>query len=1195
MKKRFTRLLGCISMLLIIAFVIPVRAQKTGNKITVEAALNAISKKYNTKFAYEHDIVQGKTTTSESLKAKNLDEALKQVLYPHDLLFLYVSDGNYTIVTRDERLFPPKNSPVAQAGDNDIFISGKVIDETGNPLPGASIKGNGSNAVTATDVNGRFTARIQRGTTLLGFSYLGYEHYNYQVNGSQNNLIITLKNGAVGQLSEVNVVSTGLQKLSKERSTGSAEVVTAAQLEKIQVPNVLQRLESMVPGVKINITSGDNSFVYGNKRNAINGGTRTRGASDYSFFVRGKTTVSSVSETLPLIVVDGAITENDISSINPNDIANITFLKDAAAASIWGTRAANGVVVITTKTGKPGQAPVINFSVNASVSNQPDLGYLKTMTSAQAIAYEQELVNKNIIVAPSSTIPYSSSVADVTDLTFKLKAGTITQSAYNSLIAQYSSRDSKSQIERYLLQPATSQTYNLSISGGNNFSSYFYSASYSKEDPYSKGNSGDRLTVTLNNTFKLLKIATLTTNLKGSFFNYKSNGISLNSLYSPNRATFMPYNQLVDDNGNRVSYSKNYYTGWLNTLYPSGFLNWGYNALDEIDHTDNTQRDNNYSANFNLNVPIVKGLSANAFYNTERSFTTVRNYNDEASYSYRNYVNGFTPIPTTGKAINSLGLSSGGGGIYTVGNATTNNYTLRGQLNYETTLGADHQINAIAGSEIRQTKQGDGSSTLYGYNMSTGLSRPVNFFNGYTDFFNSISGLAGAPSQQDKTRRYLSYYSNAAYTYKSKYTLSGSVRYDDYNNFGVDRSFRATPLYSFGGKWDAAKESFLNQVKWISNLSVRATYGVNGNISTSTYPFTWISLGGVDPSTGLSTASILAPANPELRWEKTYVTNIGVDFSFLNNNIYGSVDIYRKHGTDLLYNFPISGTYGFTSLLRNTTELTGKGIDLSLGGVFYKTEDWDLNGRLTYAYNTNEVNDTRFVANSAFFSSPAYGSIISGYNTDKLLVYRNAGLDATGMTLIYDQNGNKIAPNVNLTSIDALAYAGRTTAPHFGSYTQSVRYKDFTLMAVATYQFGNVFLRPTITSYPSSRAGVAYDLSADVARRWQKAGDEATTNVPGVAGTFAAVSLTRYAQSDINVLKGDYIRLRELSLTYKIPVEHLTRMVKTANFAFAVRNLGLLWTANKEGIDPDFTSGLNSTTLGLPATVSYNFTLNVNF
>ncbi|RDC55258.1 SusC/RagA family TonB-linked outer membrane protein [Pedobacter chinensis] len=1195
MKKRFTRLLVCIYLLFISVFFIAPAMAQSGKTISVESALNSISKKYNIKFAYEHEIVQGKTTDAESLKAKNVDEALKRVLYPNNLLFLYVSEGNYTIVTRDKSLFAPivSNNPTATASPEGFFLSGRVVDENGNPLPGATLKSNASNSVAMTDANGRFSISVPQNARIIGVSYVGYESYSYPVIASQSNVVIAMKLSAANRLSDVNVISTGLQKLSKERSTGSAELVTKEQIEKVPVPNLLYRLESQVPGVKININSGDNSFVYGNTRNSVSSGTRTKGSSDYNFFVRGRSTLQG--ESFPLIVVDGAITEYDISTINPNDVENVTFLKDAAAASIWGTRAANGVMVITTKAGKAGQTPTINFSVNASVSNHPNLDYLRTMTTAQTIAYEEELVAKNVITAPNNTTAFSTNVATVTDLAFKLKAGSITKAAYDSQIAQLSARDGKGQIEDYLLRPATSQTYNFSVGGGNNHSTYFYSASYAKEDPYAVGNSGSRLTLTLNNTFKLFRIATLSTNLKGSFFKYKTNGIGLNSLYNPTLSTFMPYNQIVDDNGNRVSYSKRFYSGWLNNaVYPTGFLNWGYNALDEIENADNIQKDNNYSANINLNVPIVKGLSANAFFNTEIANSTSRNFYSDNTYYYRDLVNTFTTIPTSGKAVNSLGLSAGSG-ILSVGNYTTNNYTLRGQLNYDTTLGRDHQINAIAGAEIRQTQEGEGLSTMYGYNMGTGISRPVNFSTPYTTIYGYTQGLGGSPSQLDKTRRYLSYYSNAAYTYKSKYTVSASVRYDDYNNFGVDRSFRATPLYSFGGKWDVYKESFLDNVSWISNLALRATYGVNGNISKSLYPFTYIALGSVDAQTGLPTASIIAPANPELRWEKTYVSNLGLDFGFLKNRITGSVEVYRKHGTDLFYNFPINGTYGVTNLTRNTSELNGKGIDLSLAGIFYTNKDWDISSRLTYAYNVNNVEDTRFVPSSSFYANPAYSGYISGYATDKLLVYKNAGLDATGMTLVYDQNGNKIAPSVNLNSIDALTNAGRTTAPHFGSYTQSVRFKDFILMAIATYQFGSVFLKPTITSYPSSRTGVTYDLSEDVANRWQKAGDEQFTNVPGVAGTYATVSLTRYQQSDINVLKGDYIRLRELSLTYKIPTQRFTQAIKAANFGFSVRNLGLLWSANKEGIDPDFTAGLNSTTLGLPATTSYNFSLNVNF
>lgn len=1171
----------------------PMYAQN--KQITVESALNAISKKYNTKFAYRHGIIENKFTSAESIKAKTLDEALKRILYPNDLLFLYVSEGNYTIIPRNDDLLNQQKGAesAANANGEDIYVSGQVSDESGNPMPGVTVKSDASSKSVTSNADGQFSIWVSKKATLLGLSYLGYDRYDVKLNGGPvKKLIISLKPSSGNDLEEVKVVSTGYQTISPERSTGAATVITQKQLDQVKTANVIQRLESLIPGVKINITSGDNSFAYKTTQGSVSSGTRTVGRTDYGVSIRGTSTL--IGETFPLIVVDGAISEMDLSSINPNDIENISFLKDAAAASIWGVRAANGVIVITSKKGGNNQAPRISFSTTASIANKPDLGYLRTMNSAEAIAYEQELVNKNLITRPSATTALGQPVSAVTDLTFKLKAGTISQADYDAQINAYSSIDNRDQISKYILQPATSQQYNLSVGGGGNNSSYFYSGSYSKEIPNSVGTEASRLTVTLNNTFKLFNKATLTTSFKGAFFDYQNNGVSLASFFNPSSITPMPYSQIVDANGNRVYTSNTYYSGWTSNLANKGFLNWNYNALDEMDNADNTQKVSNYSFNANLNVPIFKGLSANAFFNNERSFSTGRNYYNENTYYYRNFVNGYTPIPTTGNAVNSIGLSAGSG-ILGLINSTTNNYTVRGQLNYDNTFAEKHQLSVIAGSEIRQTEAGEGANTLYGYNTGTGISRQVNFFTPYATVAGYSASLPGSASQLDKTRRFLSYYSNAGYTYNGKYTVSASARYDDYNNFGVDRKFRATPFWSTGLKWDVTKESFMKSQTWISNLNIRATYGVNGNISTSLYPFTYIGLGSGDYTTGLPDASIISPANPELRWEKTYVTNLGLDLGLFNNRLSATADFYRKHGKDLFYTFPISGTYGVTTLTRNSTELTGKGVDLSLRGIVYTTKDWDVNTGLNFSYNTNKVIDSRFIATSSMYANPAYGTVLEGYPTDKVMVYKNAGLDAAGLTMIYDQNGNKVASNGNITSVDALVYAGRSAAPYFGSYNASVRFKDFTLLAIATYQFGSVFLKPTITAYPTTRAGVKYDLSEDIAKRWQKAGDEAFTNVPGVAGAYAPVSLLRYQQSDINVLKGDYIRLRELSLSYKIPVASITTAVKSANFAFAVRNLGLLWRANKEGIDPDFTSGLSSTSLGLPAAVSYNFSLNVNF
>lgn len=290
--KHFTQSLKKAVVLLFVGLSISVCAFAQQTRIPLTDALDQIAKKYKAKFAYEHGIVQGKTTNGAGASnAKNLEEALKAVLYPNNLLFLYVSEGNYTIVTRDTKssvtvTIEPGNTPV-DSRESEKFITGKIVDESGNPMPGATIKTNSSNQTYITNSNGDFSMFVTPSATEVSVFYIGYEPTSQKIGPTTKNLRIVLKS-APNQLEEVSVISTGYQKISKERATGAATVVTAKELEKIPMPNLLYRMETMVPGVKITLNSGDNSFVYGTKINAINGGTRTRGTSDYGMSIRGK-------------------------------------------------------------------------------------------------------------------------------------------------------------------------------------------------------------------------------------------------------------------------------------------------------------------------------------------------------------------------------------------------------------------------------------------------------------------------------------------------------------------------------------------------------------------------------------------------------------------------------------------------------------------------------------------------------------------------------------------------------------------------------------------------------------------------------------------------------------------------------------------------------------------------------------------
>ncbi|GET35202.1 SusC/RagA family TonB-linked outer membrane protein [Prolixibacter bellariivorans] len=1177
---------------------------------TLEETLSKISKVAHIKFVYSTNTISLEEKVSYDFSNESLKDILDKLLLPYSINYVARKDGYIVLVPLKSDT--PKQQPRDSVKDETnrqtegmIKVHGVVYNENGTEvLPGANVLLKENMRGTVTNENGEFTLWGRKNWHLM-VSFIGFKTTVVPLDG-RSELKIQLK-ANINTIDEITVASNGYQKIPKERSTGSITTIGADELKESPSANPLLSLESKIPGVQISVLSGDRTFTYNNTLKTPNSGTHTVGATDYNVTIRGQGTL--MGEKFPLLVVDGAISEMDISAINPDDIESITILKDASAASIWGVRAANGVIVITTKKGKSNQAPQINFSTNIMVADKPDLSYIKTMNSAQMLDYEKELVDRGVLYKNDASTYYGaqSILSKGSNLALQLNSGDITQSEYDSQVAKLSQIDSRKQISKYLLQRASRQNYNISVSGGAKKSNYYYSASYTKENPNTVRDMGKRYTITLNNSWELFGNIVLSTNFKGTFFEYNSNGISLNSLYKPQSTTLLPYDLLADQSGNGVVYNR-YDPTWVSNLGP-GYRDWTYNYLDELRNNDNQQKTDNYVANINLRVPLFKGLTASAMYSKEKSNSTVTRYYNQDTYYFRDIVNFYT---YPGAGMNSLGITTGG--ILSKVQGYENNYSLRGQLDFNRRFNKVHQVTALAGTEIRETNIGESDFTLFGYNPETGLTNTsINYSStptyqyvaGYSPTSYTTFYYGGYPSQADRKRRFLSYYSNLAYDYKSRYFLSGSVRYDDYNNFGVARKYRATPLWSAGGKWIASRESFMSNIDWISNLGIRATYGVNGNLSLSTYPFTYLGLGGSDYTTGLETASIIATANPELRWEKVYVTNIGLDFSLFKGGLNGTLDYYRKKSKDLMFSYPISSVYvgniGGGYLTRNIASMKSNGVDFGLEAKLYNDKNWNWKMRFNLSYNTNEITDARFKEDSYvnyYGTYPAGIRLIKGYPTDKLLVYRFAGLDENGLTQVYDENRGIIpSSQTSITSFGVFKDAGRTTAPYFGSFNTTVRYKQFSLYGLMTYQFGSVFLKPSISNYITSAYVVNYDVSADIAKRWKKPGDEKTTDVPGLNGTGNEVYISqmRYSNSDINVLKGDYVRLRQITLSYDLPKELVGKVkMESAQMGLSINNLGLLWTANKEGYDPDFIA-YPGYTYSLPAAKSYLFSLNVKF
>lgn len=1166
---------------------------------SLKRALAEMKRLYGTEFVFEERLLKGKTTTVQVVRGRSVEELLKAILYPNGLLFLYVDKNHYTIVARDARAEaapPPTAAEPATAVTipQTRVISGYVQDDKGVALPGATVLvGTSGKVGTATNAEGKFTLEIPAGALALAVSSIGYEAQNVLITAAAY-YPVTLPAQATS-LAEVKVVSNGYSELPLERATGSFGVVTSEQLQDIPVPNLVQRLEGQVAGVQLDVQSSDNSFLY--KLSAVNPVSNTTGNNDYALAVRGRSTFDNNGGARPLIVLDGLPTELDLRTLNPDDIAQITVLKDAAAASIWGVRAANGVIVIQTKKGRFNRAPTLNFSTAHTVAGQPRVDKLPLLDAAQLIDYERELVDLSLLVDPGTppanpnAAYFPRPISEAQEWLFRAQRGTATPEQRDSALAVLGSRGRSGydQVRQYLLRPAQSQVYDLSLSGGGENNTYFLSGSYAKELTNAIGTDGSRLTLTANQEYKLFRRLTLAANAKGSFFRQRQNGLGL-APFNQSVNELLPYNQLVDASGQSVSYDYAYYGPKLDQLEARGYLPWRYNYLRENELTGSEIRENNYWGALSLSAPIYGGLSASATYALERTFGENPTYYAPESYYARNLQNSATSVsPTTGRLVYGVPL----GGILRRNTSGRNNYTLRGQLTLDRNFGGKHQVNAVAGSEIREVIASAASLVLYGYNDQSQLYQQVNSQVPYTTVTGGTNTIGSTGSVTDRRNRYLSYFFNGSYTLLGRYTASASVRYDDYNNFGLDRRYRATPLYSGGLSWALNQESWLQDRPWLSNLRLRATYGVNGNIPFNAVPYTSISLISTDPVTAQGYAQINSPANATLRWERTAVTNLGLDLGLWSGRLNASVEAYYKRGTDLFVTYPANPTYGYTSLARNAANLNGQGVDLTLSGSPIRTQDWEwsLNGVLSY--NTNKVVDYR-VDNTATVLTNGTSGPLNNRPTDYVLVFRSAGLDANGRTLVYSGEGSVLSSNQPVTSLDDLQYAGRRTPSYTGGLSQTLRYHGLSLYVQTVFKLDYVFLPPTFGQLDLGRGT---SLNADIDRRWRQPGDEAFTSVPGVLGSSGA-SWVRYNFSDTRVQRGDHVRLREVALRYAVPARVLgfgadKAFIKSLNLSVAARNLGLLWRRNTLGIDPDFLYVPNLPVL--PPAPSYVFSLSASF
>ncbi|EHQ28951.1 TonB-dependent receptor [Mucilaginibacter paludis DSM 18603] len=1164
-----------LTIIILIATMMQVSAGGFGQSITLNtknAPLSKIIREIRTQsgydFFYNKELIKNIPPLTIDVKNASVEDVLNQCL-----------NGSALTYKIDNKVVMIKEKPTGILDKvKDFFalpidVNGRVVDSTGVPLIGASIYLKAEKKHAVADVRGEFSLRGVQVGSVLEISYIGF--VSQQVTVTRENagsLSIVLK-ADISKLQEVAVVSNGYQTIAKERSAGAFAKPDMKVIENRSTSmNILQRLDGLVPGLTVNNDPGHTGSPY---------------------LIRGLTSVSISSS--PLYVVDG-IQQTDVSNINPQDVADITVLKDATAASIWGSRAANGVIVIVTKKGTRGDKIKVNYDAFVNFQGKPDINYFPVLNSQQFIQAAKETFDPVAnTYANATTFQVSSAgLAPHESILYNQYLGKITAAQANKSLDSLASISNNQQIKNLFYRNAMLMNHTLSVSGGQKNYSVYGSMAYTDNRTSSPGQSNDTYKINLRQDFnvgKRIQLSLIT-------------DLTNNIIYSPRNISptdqFYPYQLFQDNAGNNISMP---YMTTLNDATRIDFetrsrINLDYNPLNEV-NLGNTKTDMLLSRNvFSANVKLIDGLNFEGTYGYTKGATRAQNFDDQQSYKVRSQVVQFTVAPTA--ASTPVYYLPATGANYAITNLTQRNWTVRNQLSYNKSWNNGlHQLTMLAGQEAQEQYSVTNTSSIKGWDplLQTGTAvdykTVTSLLNGvvwpnYAATYSLLTDGGYFSENEAPISRFVSYYANAAYTFNHKYTINGSYRIDQSNNFGIDKAAQNKPVWSVGGKWLMTEEKFMKDVTWVDNLALRATYGITGNApqpgTAASYDIISVSSSSFLPnSRGLQVGT---PANRKLTWESTATINLGLDFSVFKNRLSGAVDIYRKKTTNLLGNVTTNGFTGYPTIFGNLGDLQNKGIELSLTSVNIRTRKFGWSTTLNGAYNKNVITSLNIsapVTTGSGTNGMVNQQFVTGYAGYALFAYEFAGLDNLGDPQIRLANGT-VTKTPNISKPGDIKYMGTTQPPWSGGLSNNFNYQSFGLSFNAIFNLGHVMRRDVDNFYYGNLSHSAYangfttgNINAEFANRWKQPGDELTTNVPSYVSS-STISTTRrdvgyYTLADINVLSASFIKMRDITLTYSLP-RFLVKKINADQITLRaqVSNL-MIWKANKYGIDPEFQYG----------------------
>ncbi|WP_316747115.1 SusC/RagA family TonB-linked outer membrane protein [Pedobacter gandavensis] len=1034
-------------------------------------------------------------------------------------------------------------------------IDGTIISSVDkSPIPGASIQIKGTSRVAISNSEGKFFLNVRTSDTIK-VSFIGFQ--SQQITQPFKSPLLIEIVPSENNLQEI-VVSTGYQVLPKERATGSFVQIDNKLIDRSVSTNIIDRLKDVVPGLSFNKT--------GNSQLSI----------------RGQSTIFGNAE--PLIVIDNFPFDGNLQDINPNDVESITVLKDAAAASIWGARAGNGVIVITTKKGKLNTPVKISFNSNVTIGVIPDLYARKTLSSSDYIDIEKRLFNEGFYNANITT--GFQPLTPVVELLLQKRNNPSLGTQIAAEIEAFKQYDVRRDLEKYLYQNSVYQQYSLSLRGGGNNNSFFVSGGLDRNKENLRRNDYNRVSINAGNSINFFNNKLEMQNSLNFIYNNTNNNNGgpsdiINGTIAGN--DIYPYAKLADAEGNALAIVKNFSANFIKSASQNGLLDWNYKPLDEINIADNTIKRRNIRLSSALKYNILQGLSASVLYQFTDISSTGKDFRSQDSYFTRDLINRYTQT-TGGKVIRPVPL----GGILDMNDQSSINHTLRGQIDYAKAFNALHEVNAIAGYEIRDTKTNNRIFRYYGYDIEHANNSVVDYVTNTFPFYYDSSRKGQIPNIDNTglfNDRFRSYYANASYSYDRRYTISASGRIDQSNLFGVKTNQKGVPLWSAGVSWNINNESFYTS-ELIPLLKIRATYGYNGSVNKSVSAFTTAAISGVNLYQ-LPYATIINPPNPELRWERVKIFNTGLDFSTKANRISGTLEYYNKKGLDLIGDTPFPPSSGISLFRGNAASTATNGIDINLsskntsGLIKWSTDFF-------YSHVNEKVKDYPVTptANSYIRS----GSILplSGRPLFSFYSYDWKGLNPqTGdpQGILNGEISNDYLAILNGTTIESMVFSGSLRPTNFGALRNTFSVKDFSLSFNIGFKFGHYFRRNSVAY------GNTYGLnsnSGDYAIRWENPGDESSTNVPSIPVVSNGNRDAFYSFSTILVEKADNIRFQDLRIDYNLLKSNKNRYpFSSALIYLYATNLGIIWKATDMVKDPENQYGNTPFTLAIGLKVDF--------